>query len=157
MKLFKLLLIVLLLASCNTKTEQTTQKTDTIVKIDTVTNQNYNVVPPYKNPALIYGSAFCNFFQALYKVERYDDMVKFTNYDTKKISYTELMNFYSNVQFGYEITKLKALSTKDSIHYVLSYERVKMGTKEIIRMPVIIVNDSTKFDLTDLKNNFLTK
>jgi len=150
--LFKLLLIVLLFASCNTKTEQ-----KTIVKIDTVTPQNYNVAPPYKNPALIYGSAFCNFFQALYKVERYDDMVKFTHYDPKYISYSELMNFYTNIQFGYEITRLKALTTKDSIHYILSYERIKMGTKEIIRMPVIIVNDSTKFDLTDLKNNFLTK
>ena len=156
MKLFKLLLLILILASCNTKTEQTTQKTDTIAKVDTVSPTNYNV-PPFRNPALIYGSAFCNFFQALYKVERYDDMVKFTHYDPKYISYTELMNFYSNVQFGYKINKLTALSTKDSIHYTLSYEREKFGTKVIIRMPVIIVNDSTKFDLTDLKNNFLTK
>jgi len=109
---------------------------------------------PYINPALIYGSSFGNFFQALYKIGKFEDMLHFTSSGSiNKFGRDKVLNFYKTMDFAYKI-KLKSMNAGATPieATVLNYEAGIMATKNMLRMDVVVENDSCKIVLKDLKS-----
>lgn len=103
----------------------------------------------YANPVFIYGSSFGNYFQALYKIGKFDDMLKFTSSGSiSKYGKANIRKMYETMEFAYVI-KLKSKTGTDTI--VLNYEAGIYATKHMVRIPVVIESDTTKIVLQSLK------
>lgn len=109
------------------------------------------IAHPYINPVLIYGSSFGNFFQALYKIGKFEDMIKFTSSQSiEKFGQSKVLDFYKKMDFAYNI-KLKSKS-EDAGVTTLNYEAGIMATNNMLRMDVVVENDSCKIVLRDIKS-----
>ncbi len=104
------------------------------------------------DPAVFAGSDFGSYFTTLYRVGKFDEMLAFTS----KRSIDEhgkdaILDFYKNdVKLGYDI-KL----TSKTVHgdtTTLNYDANIIATKRVIRIDVVVENDSCKVLLPkDLK------
>lgn len=109
----------------------------------------------FSNPALIFGSSFGHFFQCLLRLGNYNDMLKFTATKTRiKFGSAKLLNYYQNdLKFDYELGGLtNTYTTGDTITLVYSNAQI-MATRKLIRLKVIIENDSCKLLLSNLNSN----
>lgn len=109
---------------------------------------------PYSNPVLIYGTSFGNFFQVLFRTGDYNTMLAFTSSESiDKFGKDTIIDFYKNrFQFGFELGKLKSMTTENEI-YTLNYpDAIISATRTTIRIKVRIENDSTKIVLSNLNN-----
>jgi hypothetical protein len=104
---------------------------------------------PFANPVFIYGSSFGNFFQTLYKQGKFEDMLAFTSSESlKQFGKDKILNMYQKVQFGF-IIKLKSQNTQGDTT-VLNYEAGINATKNIVRISVVVENDSAKIVVSNL-------
>ena len=111
-------------------------------------------VGPYSNPFIIYGSDFGVFFQTMYKQGKFEQMLAFTSTQSK-VQFGEdvILDFYKNeLDFGYKITQKSNGTEGDTI--IINYDADIMATKKIVRINVIVENDSCKIVLPDNLNNF---
>lgn len=107
----------------------------------------------FANPFLIEGSDFGHFFQALYKLGKFDDMVKFTSSGTlAQFGSTKVFEFYKTMDFAYDVKLKSHNNINDTI--VLNYKPEIMASRHMIRMKVVIENDSTKVVLENLNQPF---
>lgn len=120
----------------------------------TVVKNNFQNNPkPFSNPVLIYGSSFGNYFQMLYKTGKYEEMIKFTS--TKSINRfgtKSIIELYKKMDFAYEIKLKSKIDNKDN-SITLNYSTIINATKGLLRMNVIVENDSTKIILGSLNKN----
>jgi hypothetical protein len=106
---------------------------------------------PFSNPVLIYGSSFGNYFQTLYKTGQFDHMMKFTSSESiEKFGRDKILEFYKNMDFAYSI-KLKSKNDNDGVT-TLNYEAGIMATRSMVRIDVVLENDTCKILLSDLKS-----
>lgn len=108
---------------------------------------------PFSNPVLIYGSSFGNYFQMLYKTGKYEEMIKFTS--SKSINdfgSKAILELYKKMNLGYEI-KLKSKNDNKDGSVTLNYDTFIIATKSVLRMNVIVENDSTKLIIGSLNQN----
>jgi len=104
---------------------------------------------PYSNPSFMMGTNFGQFFQTLYRLGRYDDMLKFTSQETiKKYGKDKVLDYYQNCDFAYKIKIIN--KTSDGKYYILSYNANVMATNKVIRMKTVVENDSAKIVLDNL-------
>lgn len=90
-----------------------------------------NKSSPWNNPVLIEGSSFGNFFQSLYKIGDYDEMIRFTSEKSiKKYSVDSIKRYYQSVDFGYEM-KLKSRVVHQNFT-VLNYESIILVYKSML-------------------------
>ena len=109
---------------------------------------------PYSNPVLIYGSSFGEYFQVLYKTGKFEDMLAFTSSASiEKFGQDKVLNFYKTMDFAYDI-KLKSINAAETPVGVttLNYIAGIMATRSMLRMGVVVENDSCKIVLEDLKS-----
>ncbi len=107
---------------------------------------------PFSNPILIYGSSFGNFFQTLYKQGKFNDMILFTSKNSiEKYGIKNILEAYEKMEFGYNI-KLKSSNSNPNKTITLNYETEIMATKGIMRMNVVIENDTVKVLLNNIKS-----
>lgn len=119
----------------------------TVVKIEPVINLS---TKEFSNPVFIYGSSFGNYFQALYKVGKFDKMLKFTSSGSiMKYGKENIRKMYETMDFAYTI-KLKSKFGTDTI--TLNYEAGIYATKHMVRIPVVIENDTVKIVLQNLRS-----
>ena len=106
----------------------------------------------FSNPALIYGgTSFANYFQALYKVGQFEQLLHFTAHESiQRYGTKSLLEKYHQMQFAYPL-KLKSM-TKEGGYTILNYETQKLATKRMLRLKVVIENDTTKLVIDE---NFL--
>lgn len=112
---------------------------------------------PFSNPAMIYGSDFGNMFKIFYAQGNYDYMLKFTSAKSiKKHGKDKVLDFYKNkFKFGYALGSLKS-TTKEGDATILNYPDAKVfATKKVIRIPIVVENDSCKIVLPDNLGDFL--
>lgn len=111
---------------------------------------------PYSNPFLIYGSSFGNFFQTMYKHGKFKDMLAFTSKESvDKFGREKILAFYENeLKFGYDIGERAISSGTDGDVIILNYKSDVIATKRIIRMKVVVENDSVKIILPDNLKSF---
>lgn len=107
------------------------------------------VQKPYSNPILIYGSSFGNFFKALYRKGDFNTMMKFTSSQSiKKFGYQNILEYYQGVDFGYDM-KLCSRTYQNGV-YTLNYNATILGTQKIVRLNVVVENDSCKLVLNNI-------
>ena len=151
MKTKSLILIVTMLAltlgSCGTKEvgkELPKQAKVEMISTSSVKNSEFS------NPVLIYGSSFGNYFQTLYKLGKFDDMLKFTSSGSiAKYGKEKIRKMYETMDFAYTMKLKSKNTTLDSTF--LNYEAGIYATKHMVRIPVVIENDSVKIVLHSLK------
>lgn len=125
-----------------------------VVTIET-DNSPIRDLGPYENPFLIYGTDFGNYFQTMYNHGKYEQMLAFTSKQSiDKFGEQGVLDFYKNeLDFGYDIGDSPLSSGSDGDMIVINYKADIMATKTIIRVNVVIENDSCKIVLpNDLKN-----
>lgn len=109
----------------------------------------------FSNPSVFMGSDFGNFFRVLYAQGKFDEMVKFTSKSSlDKFGKDKVLNFYKNeLKFGYEIgAPHSQIVSGDTI--TLNYNANIIATKRVVRINVIVENDSCKIVLPEKINNF---
>lgn len=109
----------------------------------------------YSNPTVFMGSDFGNFFKILYAQGKFDEMIKFTSKASiDKFGKDKVLDFYKNdLKFGYEIGKPHSQTVSgDTI--TLNYDANIIATKRVVRINVVIENDSCKIVLPDNLKNF---
>lgn len=90
-----------------------------------------NKSSPWNNPVLIEGSSFGNFFQSLYKIGDYDEMIRFTSKESiKKYGVDSIKRYYQSVDFGYKM-KLKSRVVHQNFT-VLNYESIILVYKSML-------------------------
>ncbi|TXI85132.1 MAG: hypothetical protein E6Q38_00875 [Crocinitomicaceae bacterium] len=110
------------------------------------------VSKPYSNPLLIYGSSFGNFFKVLYKTGDFNTMMKFTSTETiKKFGYANVLEYYKTTDFGYEM-KLRSRTITNGV-YTLNYVANILSTQKVVRLDVVVENDTAKVVLDNIVFN----
>lgn len=140
---------LLLLVSCGSNTiEEPTTKRDF--------DKEVLEEKPFSNPMLIYGSDFGNFFKVLYAQGKFDEMLKFTSKTSiEKFGKDSILDFYKNdLKFGYEIGKPHSqINSGDTI--TLNYNANIIATKRVVRISLLVENDTCKVVLPNNLNDFL--
>ena len=111
---------------------------------------------PYANPFFIYGTDFGNFFQTMYTHGKFEDMLAFTSSQSKNhFGEDVILEFYKNeLEFGYDIGKYPLSNGTAGDIIMINYEADIMATKKIIRIDVIVENDSCKIVLPSNLKDF---
>lgn len=105
---------------------------------------------PFANPGFMFGTDLGKYMQTLYKIGKIDEMVKFTSSETiKKYGVAQVSDYYEDCGFGYDI-KLVSM-TGDGKYKTLSYNAKINATNKVVRMKVVLENDSAKVVLENLK------
>jgi hypothetical protein len=134
------LLSSFLLESCIPKEEAKTIGSDTNFRIETE--------KPFSNPAIIYGSSFGVFFQSLYKLGKFEEMILFTASESiEKYGEDSLLSTYKNMNFGFKMKLLNINNIEEK--YILNYQAEIEATNRMIRMECVVENDSCKIVIND--------
>jgi len=146
LKLISILIAILtILVSCN-QTKKQSHKHNVNKEISVI---DTNPTIRFDNPAIFGGSNFGSFLKILWKLGQFEEMLKYTSQFTiDKFGEEKIVDFYSKINFGYDI-RLKGQTKKDSI-IILNYETSIIATKGIIRMPIVVENDTVRIILEDL-------
>jgi len=158
MKNLLLVLLITFVTSCNFVDIAPGVPIDTSIEstVDSPKDSVYlDESKPFSNPAIIYGSDFGNYFRTLYKLGKYDDMIKFTSKESlDEFGEDVVRNFYENeMKFGYEIGKPQS-SNSNGDYITLNYNGNIIATKTVVRIVVRIENDSCKIVLPSELENF---
>jgi hypothetical protein len=107
------------------------------------------------NPSVFMGSDFGNFFKTLYAQGKFDEMIKYTSKTSiDKFGKDEVLDFYKNdLKFGYEIGKPHS-QTLSGDTIILNYNANIIATKRVVRINVVVENDSCKIVLPNKLTNF---
>lgn len=106
------------------------------------------------NPGFMLGTDFGNLFKTLYAQGKFEDMILFTSKESiDKFGRDKLLDFYENdLRFGYELGKPHSQTVSgDTI--TLNYNASIIATKKVVRLSVVVENDTCKVVLpNDLKS-----
>ncbi len=157
MKKILFILSVLILASCGQGNVEPQNKDSVsyaeIKEVDTI--QSVDINPVFMVTRELAGTDFGNFFKTLYTQGKYDDMIKFTSKSSlDKFGEEKVLEFYKNdLKFGYELGKPHS-QTIDGDTITLNYDANIIATKRVVRIKVLIENDSCKIVLPNKLTNF---
>jgi hypothetical protein len=106
----------------------------------------------WSNPNIIIGSSFGNIINTAYRLKNFELLYLLTDSTTrKKYSKLEITDIYSTLGLGFD---MRLLDTKiDSGNFSMSYEVVIDATKQIIRLPVVVQNDTCRLLLIEFSSN----
>lgn len=140
--IIKFICLILFINSCSSDIPDN-KTVASIATIEPIINDKIEQ-PKLNNPVLMNGSSFANYFQALYKLGNFNEMLLFTSNNLiAKYSKEKLMNTYQKMDFAYEI-KLKSIQTNKDSSFTLNYSSVQFATNKMIRVHVVIENDTVK-------------
>lgn len=120
---------------------------DSIVKVDI--NPSFMVTPELS------GTDFGNFFKTLYLHGKFSDMLAFTSTQSvEKFGEDVILDFYENdLKFGYDIGEPRSQNIDGDI-ITLNYEANIIATKRVVRISVVVENDSCKVVLPNKLTDF---
>lgn len=126
------------------------------VTVDLIKNISPTEPKPYSNPTLSFGSSFGNYFQILYRQNRYKEMVKFTSHKSRKeFGDSTLEGFYeNNFRFDFDLGKLTSIQKSGDTSFLIYSNAEIFGTKRKVVLKTILENDSVRLVLDSLKNPF---
>lgn len=140
------------------KTDTDTTMSDTVgvAEVDADTSTYVHEANPafYVAPGME-GTDFGNFFNTLYKQGKFEDMLAFTSSQSiNQFGKDVILEFYKNdLKFGYEIGKPHSQSVAGNIT-TLNYDANIIATKKVIRISVVVENDSCKVVLPNNLHDF---
>src|ERR1035437_10188221 len=108
---------------------------------------------PYANPVLIFGSSFGNYIQQLWRINRYEDMVKFTSRESrKKFGDEKLKGFYEHeFHFDFQLNKLTAIQKSGDTSFLIYSNAFILGTRRKVVLETVTNNDTVQLVLNSLK------
>jgi len=117
--------------------------------------RDVEVTLDYSNPSVFMGTDFGNFFKMLYRQGRFEDMLLFTSSQSvEKFGRDAILDFYEkDFKFGYELGRLRS-ETIDGDVITLNYNANIIATKRVIRISVVVENDSCKIVLPNKLKDF---
>lgn len=136
-----------MVASCGESIKET--KIEKIEKESSVSE-----IPPYSNPAIIYGSDFMSFMQSLRKTGNYELMLQFTSSESvSKFGKETIVKFYEEKFTNMSNLELKSITENSDGSKTMNYINLAVATKSATSVVIVIENDSCKLVLP----NDLTK
>jgi hypothetical protein len=151
MKNLILALFSIALISCSGIVENPDLDLSPSNKEEVSTLDKTNSIKEFENPFIIYGTTFGNYFQTLYKIGNFNEMLNFTSKSSiEKFGEDKILNFYRNMDFAYEI-KLHSHNKNGDVT-TLNYTAGIIATRKMVRIDVVVENDSTKIVLNNLNN-----
>lgn len=152
--LFILLTLSLALVSCAPGSGCGCKSDDFAVVESKLVDTTSKVNPVYHIADGLEGSDFGQYFQTLYRLGQFDEMINFTSQKSiNKFGTDRILEFYENeLDFGYEI-KLNSQNTTGAIT-TLNYDADIFATNKVVRLNVVIENDTCKLVLPDDLNDF---
>lgn len=133
--------LCIVLGSCSSSEPETIVSESIMQKFDSATE---SVETSFSNPALIFGTSIGELVQQLYKQGRWPELIKFiSSTSIQEFGEENIISSFQRSDFGYEI-KLKSMSIIGEERYLMNYQTTKYGTLGVLRMNVIIENDTTK-------------
>lgn len=107
------------------------------------------------NPAFYLGSDFGNYFQVLYRQEKYDMMLSHTSKESvNKHGEENIIALYRDMQFAHRI-ELDNMNTTSDSTYTMNYVINQMATRKMWRLKIAIEEGDIKVVLPDDLNDFL--
>jgi hypothetical protein len=104
----------------------------------------------FDNPALIYGTSIGEIVQQFYKQGQWSELIKFISSSSiKEFGEENIIQSFQRSDFGYKI-KLKSMSIYGEGRYYLNYQTLKYGTIGVLRMEVLVENDTAKIVLKQI-------
>lgn len=105
----------------------------------------------WSNPAIIQGTSFGEIINTAYRVGDSELLIKLTDSISKNtLSDSEILELYKGLQLGFEM-KLISID-KSSIDPVLHYEINVNATIQVLKMPVIVEDDTVRLNLIPFTN-----
>lgn len=104
------------------------------------------------DPAVFAGSDFGTYFSTLYRLGKFDEMIAFTSSESiKQYGREKVLDFYKNdLKLGYDMKLTSKTVSGDTT--TLNYDANIIATKRVIRIDVVVENDTCKVLLpNDLK------
>jgi hypothetical protein len=142
---------ILLIASCGQNTHEPQGEIKSYDKdsISEVESKTLSSEISLSNPSFMAGSDFGNYFQSMLKRGEYEEMLKFTSSQSiDQFGEDAILDFYENeIDFEYELGDLKSKNERDNI-ITLNYPNANIiATKRIIRINIVVENDTCKIVL----------
>lgn len=106
------------------------------------------------NPAMMAGSDLGNLMRRLYINGKFDEMLKFTSKESRtRFGDKAITDYYRRMEFG----TLLSLKSKYELERTiwLTYETTIEGTVRVIRIPVVVENDTARILLRNLRNSLI--
>lgn len=143
------ILILLFFSSCSDVEDNFNDYTS--VDLNTVSSSS---TIKFDNPLVFVGSDFGTFFKTLYRHGKFDDMLAFTSsISIEEFGVDRIMYFYENdLDFSYDINLNSHNLLGDTI--VLNYDAQIYATNKVVRVMVVVENDSCKIVLPNNFENF---
>ena len=109
----------------------------------------------FSNPALINGSSIGELTQQLYKHGNWPELIKFiSDSSIQEFGEENIINSFKRTDFGYAI-ELKSMSIYGEGRYLLNYQTLKFGTIGVLRMNVVVENDTAKILIMQINPTIL--
>lgn len=104
---------------------------------------------PLSNPSFMYGTSLGEYLQTLYRLGKYDEMMKFTSKETiDKYGQNKVRAYYENCGFGY---KLKINNKSQEGKYIILYYNASIiATNKVVKIKCVVENDTSKIVLDNL-------
>lgn len=155
------LFIFILLSACGNNSKDATrahQENSTLDNEDPKdTSTERAVAVDWSNPVLIGTASFGNIINVNYKVGNFDKLYRLTNHTLKeRLRKEEIINKYRKLPLGFDLG-FPINKTVDQDTIWLHYKVDIQATKKIMRMPVIIENDTCRLllDIFEKELSFL--
>ena len=109
-------------------------------------------ITDWSKPELINASSFGQIINVYCKIGKYDELYHLTEQATKaKYSKKEIIKLYKNMAMGFQMSYPINKTTEDG--FIWLYYKVDINaTKKILRMPILIENDTCRLVLMQFKN-----
>jgi hypothetical protein len=154
MKIFILTLFLISLSSCREAT-----RVDPIIEneIEKDSNakedQNTSIVQvDWSNPVLIGAASFGNIINVNYQLGQFEELYRLTNSTLKSsLSKQEILNKYRRLPMGFDLS-LPMNKTEENGLIWLHYRVEINATKKIMRMPVVVEDDTSRLVLLLFEN-----
>jgi len=156
--IFNLILTVLtlFLGSCENSTvdskEYSAVKFNEDIDATPVSIEKKEKTIDFSNPAFFGGSDFGSYIRVLYTQGKFDEIVNVTSKETiDKFGKENLIKFYKNMSFGYELKLNSQSFNKQDSTIVLNYMTNIIATKRVIRMKTKVENDTVRLVIDNIK------
>ena len=151
-----MLIIGLILIGCNAPEKSYVEKvekitTEKVPEKDSVFDKSKCDDPIFFMQS---GTSFPIYFQALYRLGKFEQMIKWTSAQNLKMYGRErLMHYYQReLVLEFELGKLTSLDNKVNKEYLMTYSNAKIyNTRTVIRFKIVVERDSCRILLESIK------
>ena len=140
--IFKVFVLTFILSGCSHPDSSVDDRPEPATPTDNSKYKNERFAP-LNNPGIMLGSDLGSIIRKAYQIGDYSMMLRFTSKSTiEQYGEEHLIECYKNLDMGMEI-QLKSI-TKEGEIQIMNYEAIKQATKVMVRLPVVIENDTAK-------------